>query len=142
MALRGTTPVAEEQRPKVFLFGEAGVGKTTAALQFPRPYVIDAEQGTSTDQYVDLIVAGGGASRPFEGTDGAMKGSPHRLERGQYRTNAVESETCELSTRVPPSPSLPSRRGGKQGNSCAVTFPLSRMVGGAMGEGDRGVRRG
>ena len=94
MALRGTTPVAEEQRPKVLLFGEAGVGKTTAALQFPQPYVIDAEQGTSTDQYVDLIVGGGGAR--FQTTDIDEVIEEVRSLRGEahpYRTLVLDPIT-------------------------------------------------
>lgn len=61
MALRGSKPTAQDQRPKILLYGDAGVGKTTAALQFPAPYVIDAERGTTTDQYVKQIADKGGA---------------------------------------------------------------------------------
>jgi hypothetical protein len=38
-----------DRRLKLFLWGDSGVGKTTLALQFPRPVVIDLEGGpTST----------------------------------------------------------------------------------------------
>lgn len=37
---------SREKRLKLFLWGDSGVGKTTLALQFPRPVVIDLEGGT------------------------------------------------------------------------------------------------
>jgi hypothetical protein len=43
------------------LFGSAGAGKTTAAIQFPKPYVIDTERGAENDSYVDRINERGGA---------------------------------------------------------------------------------
>jgi hypothetical protein len=38
---------ASEERVKIFGWGDAGAGKTTLALQFPKPVVIDFERGTS-----------------------------------------------------------------------------------------------
>ncbi len=59
--LRGVAPAAIKKRLKVLFFGEAGVGKTTAAIQFPKPYLIDTERGAENDQYVKLLKASGGA---------------------------------------------------------------------------------
>lgn len=59
--LRGKVPEKTTKRLKALFFGEAGAGKTTAAIQFPRPYVIDTEAGAENDQYVEAIRAGGGA---------------------------------------------------------------------------------
>jgi DNA-binding transcriptional regulator YdaS (Cro superfamily) len=53
--LRGVKPSVIEQRLKLFMYGEAGAGKTTAAISFPRPYVIDCEGGTAQKQYVAKI---------------------------------------------------------------------------------------
>jgi hypothetical protein len=61
MALRGKKPEAAEKRLKALFFGQAGAGKTTAAIQFPRPYVIDTEKGAENDQYVKAISKAGGA---------------------------------------------------------------------------------
>ena len=61
MALRGKKPAAIEKRLKALFFGAAGVGKTTASIQFPRPYLIDTERGAENDQYVKLLKASGGA---------------------------------------------------------------------------------
>jgi len=59
MALKAKPPEATEKRLKLFMFGEAKVGKTTAALQFPNNYVIDAERGTEEDQYVAAMKKAG-----------------------------------------------------------------------------------
>lgn len=46
MALRAKKPTNKTKRLKLFMYGDAGVGKTTAGLQMPKPYIIDAERGT------------------------------------------------------------------------------------------------
>ena len=53
MVLKAKAPEKKEKRLKMFVFGPAGVGKTTACLQFPKSYVIDTEKGT--DFYADTI---------------------------------------------------------------------------------------
>ncbi len=60
MALRGKVPTVEAKRLKAMFFGLAGVGKTTAAIQFPRPYLIDTERGAENAQYVKLLHDRGG----------------------------------------------------------------------------------
>src|SRR5687768_4837199 len=44
--LRARKHEAVTKRLKMFMFGPAGVGKTTAAIQFPNSYIIDGERGT------------------------------------------------------------------------------------------------
>lgn len=61
MALRAVKPAAVQKRMKALFYGTAGVGKTTAAIQFPKPYLIDTEKGATNDQYVKLLEASGGA---------------------------------------------------------------------------------
>jgi hypothetical protein len=61
MALRGKKPQEIEKRLKAFFYGRPGVGKTTCALQFPNPYVIDTERGAENTQYVELLEKAGGA---------------------------------------------------------------------------------
>ncbi len=55
MALRARKPEAVKKRLKLFMYGPAGVGKTTAAIQFPNAYIIDCERGT--ENYDKLISA-------------------------------------------------------------------------------------
>lgn len=57
MALKATKPDVSEKRLKMFLFGKAGSGKTTAAIQFGKAYIIDAEKGT--ENYGDEIIKQG-----------------------------------------------------------------------------------
>ena len=65
MALRARKPEAVTKRLKLFMFGPAGVGKTTAAIQFPNSYVIDCERGT--ENYEKLVNESGSAV--FQTTD-------------------------------------------------------------------------
>lgn len=63
--LRALKPQAQQKRLKLFMYGPAGVGKTTAAVQFPDAYVIDCERGT--ENYDKLINDNGGVV--FQTTD-------------------------------------------------------------------------
>ena len=65
MALRAKKPEAVTKRLKLFMFGPAGVGKTTAAIQFPKSYIIDCERGT--ENYEKLVNDSGSAV--FQTTD-------------------------------------------------------------------------
>lgn len=56
--LRGKKPEEHNPRLKLLLAGIAGAGKTTAAIQMPRPYVIDCENGAA--HYGKLIEDKGG----------------------------------------------------------------------------------
>jgi adenosyl cobinamide kinase/adenosyl cobinamide phosphate guanylyltransferase len=67
MALKGKKPETIEKRLKAFFYGAAGVGKTTAAISFPRPYLIDTERGAENDQYVRILKENQGAI--FQTTD-------------------------------------------------------------------------
>jgi len=60
MVLKAKKPASIEKRLKALFYGSAGVGKTTAAIQFPRPYLIDTEKGAENDQYVRLLEKSGG----------------------------------------------------------------------------------
>ena len=60
MALKGKDPELVEKRLKALFFGESGAGKTTAAISFPRPYLIDTERGSENDEYVEILKSGGG----------------------------------------------------------------------------------
>jgi GTPase SAR1 family protein len=57
--LKAKKPEVKEKRLKMFVYGSAGVGKTTACIQFPNAYIIDTEKGT--DYYADTIIKSGSA---------------------------------------------------------------------------------
>lgn len=67
MSLRAKQPSKIEKRLKALFYGAAGVGKTTAAIHFPKPYVIDTERGCENDQYRKILEESGGAI--FQTTD-------------------------------------------------------------------------
>lgn len=51
--LKGQKPESKEKRLKLFLYGDAGVGKTLASLSFPNSYILDCEKGT--ENYAEVI---------------------------------------------------------------------------------------
>lgn len=55
MVLKAKKPAMIESRLKALFYGNAGVGKTMAAIQFPKPYIIDTEGSTNKPQYVRAI---------------------------------------------------------------------------------------
>lgn len=94
MALRGKTPEAVQKRLKALFYGEAGSGKTTAAIQFPRPYIIDTEKGAENDQYRKIIQASGGvvfATNDFN--DIVAEVTSLLSESHEYRTLIIDPIT-------------------------------------------------
>lgn len=67
MALRAVKPETIQKRLKALFYGASGVGKTTAAISFPKPYLIDTEKGAENDQYTKLLQSSGGVI--FQTTD-------------------------------------------------------------------------
>ena len=63
--LKAVKPEKIEKKLKLFLFGSSGIGKTTAALQFPNSFIIDCEKGT--EHYAATINKSGSAV--FQSTD-------------------------------------------------------------------------
>jgi hypothetical protein len=60
-SLRATDPkAAKPSKPKILVFGKAGVGKTWTALDFPSVYYIDTEGGANLSHYTDKLKASGG----------------------------------------------------------------------------------
>lgn len=62
MSLKAIKPeLVKETKPKFMVSGKSGVGKTWFSLDFPRPYLIDCESGANREQYVNKLLASGGA---------------------------------------------------------------------------------
>lgn len=51
---------AEPSRPKLLIFGKAGVGKTWTSIDFPSCYYIDTEGGANLSHYTDKLKKAGG----------------------------------------------------------------------------------
>lgn len=92
MPLRAVKPSAVTKRLKLFMFGPAGVGKTTAAIQFPNAYIIDCEGGT--ENYEKIITASGGVvyqTTDIKETIAEVKSL--LTERHEYRTLVIDPIT-------------------------------------------------
>lgn len=51
---------AEPTKPKILIFGKAGVGKTFTSLDFPTSYYYDTEGGANRNHYTDKLKKAGG----------------------------------------------------------------------------------
>src|SRR5690349_4441553 len=92
MALRARKPEAVTKRLKMFMFGPAGVGKTTASIQFPRSYIIDGERGC--DNYDRLITESGSALFQTSDINEAVAEVKSLLtERHDFRTLVIDPIT-------------------------------------------------
>jgi hypothetical protein len=91
-ALRAKKPEAVTKRFKMFMFGPAGVGKTTAAIQFPQCYVIDCEKGT--ENYDRLITYAGSVVFQTNDFNEVMQEVKSLLTtRHEYRTLVIDPIT-------------------------------------------------
>jgi len=85
MALKAKQPTeVDVSKPKFLISGESGVGKTFFALDFPKPYLIDTEQGATRPQY----------KKKLEKSAGVYFGK----EEGSQDFDSVLAEIKELAT--------------------------------------------
>jgi RecA/RadA recombinase len=92
MALRGKKPEAIQKRLKLLMFGPAGVGKTTAAIQFPRSYVIDTERGAENYDKA-LTESGSVVFQTLDYGDVCQEVKSLLSEPHEYRTLVIDSLT-------------------------------------------------
>lgn len=94
MALRAVKPKSIQKRLKLFLYGNAKVGKTTAAIQFPKPYLIDTERGAENDKYVQMLEKGGGVIFQTNDFEEVVKEVKSLLtEKHEYKTLIIDPLT-------------------------------------------------
>ena len=94
MALKATKPVVKNNRLKLFMYGNAKVGKTTLAIQFPKPYIIDTEGTTDKEKYVELINKGDGAVLITQDFDELVEQVKELLvTKHDYKTLVIDSLT-------------------------------------------------
>lgn len=94
MALRGVKPKLVQKRLKALFYGNAGVGKTTAAINFPKPYLIDTEKGAENSQYVKIIEDNGGVVFQTSDFDELIKEVKTLLtEKHEFKTLIIDPLT-------------------------------------------------
>lgn len=110
MALRGVKATSVEKRLKVLFYGQAGVGKTTAAINFPKPYIIDTERGSENNQYTKLLDKNGGMVFHCTDFDDVIKEVKSLIsEKHEFKTiiidpfttiynNLLDSESMKVGT--------------------------------------------
>src|ERR1700710_1651609 len=90
--LRAKKPEAVTKRLKLFMFGPAGVGKTTAAIQFPNSYIIDCER--SAENYDKLIAPSNSVlSQTTDKNDVIAEVKAPLTERHESRTLVIDPIT-------------------------------------------------
>lgn len=97
--------LVEPKKPKVLIFGPAGVGKTWVSLDFPAVYYIDTEKGADRDHYRAKLKASGGkylgpeqGSLDFDTVIGQMEALA--TERHEYKTVVFDSITKVYATAI------------------------------------------
>lgn len=105
-ALKGHDPkTITPSKPKVLIYGAAGVGKTWASLDFPSVYYIDTEAGADLDNYAKKLRASGAA---YMGPDDGSNDFKSVIEEvqtlattdHQYKTLVIDSFTKLFNTQV------------------------------------------
>lgn len=92
MALRAKKPEAMQKRLKLLMFAGAGTGKTTASLNFPKPYIIDTERGTENyDKAVNAV--GGAVFQTTNMSELVQEVKSLLTERHDFRTLVIDAIT-------------------------------------------------
>ena len=97
MALKAVAPeVVPVGKPKFMISGASGSGKTTFALNFPKPYLIDTEGGATGPQYRKKLIEVGGAyfgkeqgSQDFDAVNAELKALA--TTKHEYKTLILDS---------------------------------------------------
>lgn len=101
MALRGKKPSDVPRRLKMLAYGKAGVGKTMAAIQFPKPYLIDTEKGAVHKKYTAALERAGGVSYQTSDHDEIRAELLSLIsEQHNYQTVVIDSVTKLYSSML------------------------------------------
>ncbi len=129
--LKAKPPSSEAARLKCLLYGEAGVGKTWAAIGMPKPYIIDTER--SSAHYAERITAGGGVVlETLDMQEIIDQVSALLTERHSYLTLVIDSFTpvyeAALDDAEKKVGSEFGRHYGEANKSCKRLFRLLSML--------------
>lgn len=104
--LKAVAPkTAEPQKPKILIFGKAGVGKTWASLDFPKVYYVDSEGGATRNHYTDKLEKAGGVYLGTEQGAGNFDDVLEQVkalatEKHDYKTLVIDSFTQIFQNEV------------------------------------------
>ncbi len=94
MPLRAKKPQDIKKRLKLFMYGPAKVGKTTACIQFPNTYLIDTEDGAVNTKYVEILNKNNSAVFQTSDFDEMVKEINALLtEKHDYKTLVIDPLT-------------------------------------------------
>lgn len=95
----------EPKKPAILVYGEAGVGKTFTALDFPKVYYVDSERGATNKEYTSKLEKAGGVyfgieqgSQNFDEVLGQIRAL--RSEKHEYKTLVIDSFTKLFNTEI------------------------------------------
>lgn len=95
----------EPKKPAILVYGEAGVGKTWTALDFPNVFYVDSERGATNDHYTDKLEKAGGVylgieqgSQNFDEVLEQVRAL--RSEKHSYKTLVIDSFTKLFSIEI------------------------------------------
>lgn len=95
----------EPKKPAILVYGEAGVGKTFTALDFPKVYYVDSERGATNKEYTDKLQKAGGVyfgieqgSQNFDEVLEQIRAL--RSEKHEYKTLVIDSFTKLFNTEI------------------------------------------
>ena len=92
--LKAKKPTTIEKRLKVLFYGGPGAGKTTAAISFPKVYLIDTERGAENDSYTARLEKGGGVILQTSDFDEVIDQVKALLtEKHDYKTLVIDPLT-------------------------------------------------
>lgn len=92
MPPRAKTPEPQSKRVKMMVFSTAGIGKTTAAINWPKAVIVDMEHGT--DNYANTIIANGSVVLHTTNPDEVKDEIKTLLtEKHEYRTIVIDPVT-------------------------------------------------
>lgn len=95
----------EPKKPAILVYGEAGVGKTFTALDFPKVYYVDSERGATNKEYTEKLHKAGGVylgieqgSQNFDEVLEQIRAL--RSEKHEYKTLVIDSFTKLFNTEI------------------------------------------
>lgn len=104
--LKGMPPKeAKQRKPKMLIFGVAGIGKTFNSLDFPNVYYIDTEGGATLSNYTDKLANSGGVYLGIDQGSNDFKTILEQIdalttEKHSFKTLVIDSITKVFNDEI------------------------------------------